>query len=134
MLVDYGFNRWGWSNGVYTTTDGVIEFNIYAAAGQCDLGNGVLVGFATLDTNTGEVNAFMENNDGWLMYEGHYYLGYMILPLNNNNVFTVAPGQFPIVKSFGDAAKEQDSETFDVSNLNSFYMAVHFTVCHYTES
>jgi hypothetical protein len=64
------FSRWGWTNGPLPA--GSYEFDIYAAAGQCDL-------------------------SPYSLAETHVYVGNDILPQDNKGGYTVAPGQYQMV-------------------------------------
>ncbi|MGR5140231.1 hypothetical protein ACQKPX_00965 [Photobacterium sp. DNB23_23_1] len=93
------FNRWGWTNG--PLTEGTYYFDIYAAAGQCDLSKGTKVGTLTVDYDGSQakVTYQMTETDGatgmpYTLTETQLYVGGEILPRNEGD-FTVAPGQYP---------------------------------------
>jgi len=86
-------NRWGWTNGPLAA--GVYTFPVYAAAGQCNLANGTLVGSLTVDYSNGTDAIITYNMDaGFILYGIHLYAGNDILPVKNGD-YTVAPGQYP---------------------------------------
>ena len=104
-------------------------FDIYAGAGSCDLSNGTYVG-------TFEFDYYRDGNgDGKFDYtldltvdndytELHLYVGSTELPLDNNNSFTAAPGQFPYnvtIPSGIGVTSATLSETFQ----GDIYIAVH---------
>jgi hypothetical protein len=124
------FNRWGWTVG--PLAEGNHTFDIYAAAGQCDLGKGTRVGTLTVEYSggTAKVTYKMEGinpptNVAYTMTEAQLYVGGEILPRNNGE-FTVAPGQYPYLAT---ELKNVTTQTFTVTGLSGdIYVVAHATV------
>ncbi|WP_163832144.1 hypothetical protein [Spartinivicinus ruber] len=124
------FNRWGWSNG--TLAVGSHTFQLWAAAGQCDLNKGTLVGSVTVnyDGSTATVSYF--TNAPYSLAETHAYVGSEILPRNGQNEFTVAPGQYPQIHD--PLAEGTTSDSFTFTGLSgSVYGVFHATTCGFEE-
>jgi hypothetical protein len=123
-------NRWGWTNG--PLAEGSYTFDIYAAAGQCVLSKGTLVG--TLDVNYSAGKATItykmvgSNPVTGLQYtltETHLYVGSEPLARNNQGEPTVAPGQFPYI----NPELNSTSRTYTISGLSGeIYVVAHATV------
>jgi hypothetical protein len=93
-----GANRWGWANGPFAP--GTYVMDLYAAAGQCNLSAGTLVGTVTVVYNGSSVSVSavtagvnQETLEPYKLDEVHIYAGNEMLPLGNNGEVTVAPGQ-----------------------------------------
>jgi hypothetical protein len=117
-------NNWGWSNGPIGA--GIYSWPIYAAAGQCNIDNGILVG--TLEVNYTPPTATIEYvmNSGYTLNETHLYVGNLILPKKNNK-FTTAPGQFPYKH---DGLNGVSSDSYTISGLSGeIYIAAHSVAC-----
>lgn len=117
-------NNWGWSNG--PLGPGTYSWPIYAGAGQCNIGNGTLVG--TLEVNYTPPTAIVTYSltNGFLLRATHLYVGNLILPKKNNK-FTTAPGQFPYKHSFTNGVA---SDTFTINGLSgNIYIAAHSEAC-----
>ncbi len=94
-FIDNGFSRWGWSIALEGTGD--YTYEIYAAAGQCDIGKGTLVGTVDISYNTnGSVEVTYNINDDFDLIETHTYAGADMFPTKKNGMTTVAPGQYTI--------------------------------------
>lgn len=125
------FNRWGWTIG--PLAEGEYTFDIYAAAGQCDLGKGTNVGTLTVSytTGTATVTYNMQGTNpmtgvAYNLVEAQLYVGDEILPRDVNGEFTVAPGQYPDVAG---ELKNVPSKTFVVEGLTGdIYVVAHATV------
>lgn len=91
--VDDGFNRWGWSNMVSPGTN--MQWPVYAAAGQCNLGNGELIGYLTVNYDGQTANVTFDRVGDFVLDEEHLYIGNEPLPRDATGDFTVAPGQYP---------------------------------------
>ena len=117
------FNRWGWTIPV---TDGTSEtFDFYAAAGQCDLTKGTLVGTVTVSYSNGFATVEFDMDEGYTLDETHLYIGTDILATNNGE-YTVAPGQYGNTNDL-DAAS---SDTYLISGLSGdLYFVAHASVC-----
>ncbi|MGE0078302.1 MAG: hypothetical protein AB7S48_10620 [Bacteroidales bacterium] len=121
-FLEWGFNRWGWSNG--PLNEGTYSFEIWAAAGQCDTDKGTLTGILTVNYANGTATVTYTMYDGFMMTENHLYVGYNRLPLKNG-VETVAPGQYPLV--YGNIYSAQT--TYTVNNLSGpIYVVAHAVV------
>ncbi len=87
-----GFSRWGWNIG--PLSEGTYTYNVYAAAGQCNIENGYLAGTVTIEYGDGTASASYDLFDGYELEEEHFYAGVTPYPLKNNGSYTVAPGQY----------------------------------------
>lgn len=122
-FLNYGFSRWGW---VIPTTVGTRTYDVYAGAGQCDLGKGTLVGTVTVSYNGSQVTVTYNMLSGYTMDEAHVYAGSAMFPVGNNGAPTVAPGQYTVVADLDNAT----SATYTVSGLSgNIYVIVHGVVC-----
>ena len=90
---DGDFNRWGWSIGPLGV--GTTSHDIYAGAGQCDLGKGEFVGVLTVSYDGSTATVIYDTAAGYHFDETHVYVGNEILPRDVNGDYTVAPGQYP---------------------------------------
>lgn len=127
-------NRWGWTNGPYST--GSYKFPIYAGAGKCDLNKGIMVGYLLVDYNGSSANFNYQltgsNPSTGLPYtlrEVHLYAGNKFFPviLNGSQAgdYTIAPGKYPY-KSGG-----LNNQTFNVTVPNltgDIYIIAHAVV------
>lgn len=121
-FLDWGFNRWGWSNG--PLAEGTYSFEIWAAAGQCDTDKGTLTGTLSVNYANGTATVTYTMYSGFMMTENHLYVGADRLP-KKNGVETVAPGQYPLV--YGDIYSGQT--TYTVNNLSGpIYVVAHAVV------
>ena len=87
-----GFSRWGWNIG--PLSEGTYTYDVYAAAGQCNINNGALVGTVTIEYTNGFVGATYDLLDGYVIQEEHLYVGSTPYPVKRNGRYTVAPGQY----------------------------------------
>jgi hypothetical protein len=114
-------NRWGWTIGPLAA--GSYEFPIYAAAGQCDLSKGTLVGSLLVTYNGSTANVTFVMDPPYSMNVAHLYVGSEILPRDPGGDYTVAPGQYP--KNSGDITGA-DSYSFEVTGLSGpIYVVAH---------
>ncbi len=90
-FLDEGFSRWGWSNG--PLVEGEYTFKLWAAAGQCDTSNGILVGSVDIVYADGSVTVNFNVDAPYILDETHVYAGSSMFPLKNGDP-TVAPGQY----------------------------------------
>jgi hypothetical protein len=113
-------NRWGWTNG--PLSPGNFSFDIYAAAGQCDISRGTKVGnlsvnysgsSATFTINIFGVDSY--TNVPYSLKEFHLYAGSEPFPRNNQGEFTIAPGQYPYK---AEHLTDVKTYTFVVNNLS----------------
>jgi len=81
-IPDLKGNRWGWTNG--PLSEGSYSFDIYAAAGQCDLSKGTLVGTLDVDYSNGDVRVTYNMNAGFTLY-ALFLVKYRILLLFPGN-------------------------------------------------
>jgi hypothetical protein len=129
-FLDLDFHRWGWTNGPLPPGD--YEFDIYAAAGQCNLGNGDLVGTLTVDFDgtIAEVAYAVDDGEGYGLVETHLYIGEDPFPQNNGKS-TVAPGKYPYGHS-GLAGTPDDAYVIEVCDGNicpyDIYVIAHAVV------
>ncbi len=123
--ADDGFNRWGWSNGPLAPGSSR-EWPVYAAAGQCNLGNGELVGHLTVDYDGATAQVSFDRVSDFSLDEEHLYIGSEPLPRDGNGEYTVAPGQYPIVVELDDA----QHTTHTIDNLGGdLYIVYHAVAC-----
>ncbi|MCQ6962412.1 hypothetical protein [Methanolobus chelungpuianus] len=86
------FTNWGWTNPI---EPGTYEWDLWAAAGQCDTSKGTLVGTVTVvyDAN-GVVSVTYNVEEPYILEETHVYAGYDQFPTDRRGNPTVAPGQY----------------------------------------
>jgi len=120
---DDGFNRWGWSNGPIAA--GTSEtWPVYAAAGQCDISKGTLIGnIAVAYGSDGSAQVSFDRLSDFVLDEEHLYIGNEPLPRNNGE-YTVAPGQYPIVKELENATHTENTVTGLSGDIYVVYHAV----------
>lgn len=93
-FIGEGFDRWGWSIG--PLAEGTEEsYEVYAAAGQCDIEKGELVGTVDVSYVDGEVSVTYNIDEAYTVSETHTYVGSTMFPMNDGAA-TVAPGQYYI--------------------------------------
>lgn len=132
-LVSNGnFDRWGWTTG--PLAEGVYMLDIFAAAGRCILSNGFDVGTLYVTYANGMVDVTYDISpeaytNGWGIDQLHLYVGTEPLPRDVNDEYTVAPGQYIIIKD------HVEDFLNDTSTLGPFsgdiYVVAHATVCRY---
>lgn len=123
-ITGVGSNNWGWSNGPIGA--GSYSWPIYAGAGQCNIGNGTLVGTLTVDYTPPTATVTYTMFDGYVLNETHLYVGSQILPMFKGN-YTTAPGQFPYKR---DNLNGVTTDTYNISGLDgNIYVAAHSVVC-----
>jgi hypothetical protein len=116
-------SRWGWYNG--PLGPGNYSFDIYAAAGQCDLDKGVLVGTLNVSYDGDAANVTYTMLPGFTMDEMYLYVGSEPLPRKNGS-FTVVPGQFGYIHDLTDAS----SNSFTILGLEgNIYVVAHAVTC-----
>ncbi|WP_420322325.1 hypothetical protein [Flagellimonas sp.] len=94
-FLDEGFSRWGWTIG--PLSEGAEEsYEIYAAAGQCDINKGELVGTVDVSYVGGDVTVTYNIDDDYTVDETHTYAGNGMFPTDKKGKATVAPGQYSI--------------------------------------
>lgn len=134
---DLTTNRWGWTIPVdsASNTDST-HYDIYAAAGQCNLANGTDVGTLTIVYDGDSVTVIYQLDSPFSLDEAHVYAGPEKYPRGNNNEFTVAPGQYNIVEEglSGDFFEVKIGEDKDGNPLNgSIYVIAHAVVCGFED-
>ncbi len=135
-----GINRWGWSNG--PLSPGSYSWDVYAAAGQCDLSKGSVVGTLDVEYTGPSVTATFTAVDGFVADEEHLYIGTDPLPSftkknkkgffpgGGGSGYTVSPGQYPIGNDLNGA-----TTSTNVVNLgrtitpNGIYVVYHAVIC-----
>jgi len=126
-FMDLGFSNWGWSIG--PLAPGEYVFPIYAGAGQCDLGNGTLVGQLLVSYADGTLTATYDMDSCRTLLETHLYVGSLPVPIGPDDDPTVAPGQYGNIHD-GEEAPNAESDGFVVSGLSGdVYLIAHATVC-----
>ena len=122
-------DRWGWTNGPLAQNNIPYSFEIYAAAGQCNLDAGTLVGTLTLLYVNDEAVVTYSMDAGFSLDEVHIYVGNDILPKKKNGSYTEAPGQYPHVAENLNGVTSY-SYTFD-NITGDVYLIAHAVVCGY---
>jgi len=125
QLEGYNFNNWGWTNGPLSEGN-YYSFDIFAGAGQCDISKGTKVGVLSVDYSGGEATITYAMDQGFSLSEVHLYAGNDPLPKNGRDMYTVAPGQFPIVNENPDNLEH--SVTIDDLS-GKIYIVAHAVVC-----
>lgn len=103
-------NNWGWSLGPISPSSGVTyEFEIWAAAAQCDLSKGYLAGTLRVEYDGNSAIVTYETIDaGYYWQDIQFYVGQEVMARQNYNPdsakFTAAPGQYPVVFNSVNAA------------------------------
>ncbi|WP_460220213.1 hypothetical protein [Psychroserpens sp. MEBiC05023] len=123
---DLNSNRWGWTIGPITPNyDG--SYEIYQAAGGCNLDNGELIGTLYVTYESDYVLVNFVANEGFGFFETHLYVGNEKYPTKRNGQFTVAPGQYPYNGSFPEGTLFDDYKIDDVEG--EIYIIAHAVVC-----
>ncbi len=118
------FSQWGWTNEISV---GSYNFEIWAGAGQCNLSNGTLVGYLSIDYAGGSATMTYNMINGYVLTETHAYIGDDLVPRKNNGKPTVAPGQYPKKHENLNGAT---SDTYVFHNLSGdVYVIAHGVVC-----
>ncbi len=108
---EYGFSRWGWTNG--PVGEGQYTFDVWAGAGQCDTDKGEWAGTVTVTYGGGTVSVEYDILDEFEVTETHVYAGSNPIPTDKKGKETVAPGQYKVGS--------------DLSG--DIYIIVHLVVC-----
>jgi hypothetical protein len=86
------FSNWGWTNPILPGTH---EFELWAAAAQCDTSKGELVGsVAVVYGVDGYVTVDFDVDPPYLLEETHVYVDYGMFPLDRRGDPTISPGQY----------------------------------------
>lgn len=122
-------DRWGWTNGPLAQDNIPYSFEIYAAAGQCNLNAGTLVGTLTLIYDNDEAVVTYSMDAGFSLDEVHIYVGNDMLPKKKNGDYTVAPGQYP---HGAENLNGATSYSYTFNNITGdVYLIAHAVVCGY---
>lgn len=120
---NYGFDRWGWTNGTYD--EGTYTMDIYAAAGQCDITKGTKVGTLTMVYSAGTAVVTYNIAASYTLEESHVYVGTNPIYADKKGNLTVAPGSAPFKGS---------SSTYTITGLTGpVYLIAHATVDGFTD-
>lgn len=123
------FNRWGWTIG--PLSPGTYSYPIYAAAGQCDITKGTLVGDLSVSYSGGTATVTYQMDNPYVMDETHAFVGNEILPRDSKGKYTVAPGQFTSIHEH-EGYLTTDSYTF-TGLSGTIYVIAHAVVCGFDE-
>jgi hypothetical protein len=128
------FNNWGWTTPFDAMDEGEeMEFDLYAGAGQCNIGNGTLVGNLTLSYYDGAITVEYQLIDDFTFDETHLYIGTNPFPQKPNGQYTVAPGQYPY-KDNDASVWEDDYVKYEIDGFSGpLYIIAHSVVCGYYE-
>ena len=121
-------NRWGWTNE-FPSTNGTYNMDLYAAAGQCNISSGFLVGNVEVIYTNGSVQVTVSTFSGNKMTVAQLYVGTEILPTDSNGRFTTAPGQYPYHDTVEGDFNSFTFESVNVGNSGSFNVVLHADVC-----
>lgn len=123
---DENFKRWGWVIGPisapYSET-----FDLYAAAGQCNLNKGEIVGSVSVMYMDDYVDVEFQVFGDWALFESHLYVGNAKYPTKPNGQNTVAPGKYGNKQSDPDGTDYMSYKIDDVSG--ELYIIAHAVVC-----
>jgi hypothetical protein len=109
-------SRWGWSMG--PLGEGTYVWDIYAAAGGCDLSKGTKVGTVTVEYAGGTVTVTYNLPNGF--NKTHTYVGSTMFPIGANGQPTVAPGQYTTTGGAGT------TDTFTFTGISGpIYVIAH---------
>jgi len=125
-IPDLTPDRWGWTIG--PLDEGEYEFEIWAAAGQCELSNGILVGTLRVVYADGTATVTYLMDTCRILTETHLYIGDDILPTHNDKP-TVAPGHYGNIHD-GDEALNAEFDQYVIDGLSDeIYLIAHAVVC-----
>jgi hypothetical protein len=130
-FLNYGFNRWGWVIGPFFPQDNLnASFDLYAAAGKCNLDAGINVGEVHLQYSQGCVIVTYTLDNPHIFSEINTYVGNAMFPTLPNGKPTVAPGHYGNNKSFSQtAAISYYQETIQIPSPQlGFYIIAHAVV------
>ncbi|MDM9632824.1 T9SS type A sorting domain-containing protein, partial [Robiginitalea aurantiaca] len=121
--------RWGWTN-LIPATDGTTTMDLYAAAAQCDITKGALIGEVEVTYLNGSIDVTVSTVPGVIMTVTQLYAGTDKLPTGNNGSPTVAPGQYPYAYEPGNEFTKHTFTGISVNNaVDGFYVILHAEVC-----
>ncbi|MDR5591695.1 T9SS type A sorting domain-containing protein, partial [Christiangramia sp. SM2212] len=130
-------NRWGWTNFISISeftdeNNNTFTMELWAAAGQCDINKGTLVGQVKVVYENGEVSVSYEMLTGYWLGGMHTYVGqepYMWKQKGKNVEYTLAPGQYPFNSDGGEYTYSTTIEPITVQGVEGFYVIAHADVC-----
>jgi hypothetical protein len=123
---DLNTNRWGWTIGPISVNHDE-SYQIYQAAGGCNLNNGELIGTLYVIYESDYVLVDFVANEGYGFFETHLYVGNEKYPTKRNGQFTVAPGQYPYSNDIPSGSSFDDYKIDDVEG--PIYIIAHAVVC-----
>ena len=127
-FLNYGFQRWGWSNGPYSP--GHYDLDFWAGAGQSDVTKGYLAGRVSIDIANSIAKVTYTMSRGWWLTETQLYVGSTMFPMVTQGKgveASVAPGQYGnLHNSLADAT----TDTFTVVASGPVYVIAHGVACH----
>jgi hypothetical protein len=123
-FITDGFNRWGWTNGPFSPGEDKV-MNLYAAAGQCDTGKGMLVGQVEVNysSESGTVTVTYTTSGDITLTQTHLYVGNASYPQKNGKD-TVAPGLYGNTHE----GLTTQTDTFTVDATGPIYIIAHAIV------
>ena len=128
-VPNFSSPRWGWTNEL-PSANGTYDLDLYAAAGQCNISNGALIGNVQVTYNNGSVDVSVSTFNGYHMTEAQLYVGADPIPTNpNNGNQTVAPGQYPYQDGVSGDFDNYTFQNISVGMSDSFYVILHAEVC-----
>lgn len=125
--IDTDIKRWGWSNGPLTKK-GTYTWDLYAAAGQCDLSKGTIVGTLTVEYDGSTAIVTYNTCGTYKLDEVHLYVGCDPLPKDKDGDYTVAPGQYPKVAENLNGETSYSSKFENLDCPNGIYVVAHAVV------
>jgi len=122
------FSNWGWSIG--PLAEGSYSFDIYAAAGQCNLDNGMLVGRLDVLYTDGTATVTYVMDTCRTLIETHVYVGSDQVPTGPSGDPTVAPGQYGNSNEGTVDEPIGDGDQYVIDGLSGdIYLIAHAKVC-----
>ena len=100
--------------------------NLYAGAAHCDVSNGAQAGEVIVTYIGGQVTVEYQLFSGYVMSEGHIYIGCEKYPTKNGRP-TVAPGQYPYNLGTLDYVSNYTFGPIDVEG--PFWIIAHAVTC-----
>lgn len=123
-FIDEGFGNWGWTNSIEMSP---FTIDLYAAAGQCDIEVGTLVGTVTVEKFTTEANITYVMTPPYTMEEIHFYIGENMFPSFKGKE-TVAPGKYTYKNDELSGVDYYSFTIYDLDNDDMNFIA-HAVVC-----
>ncbi|KAA2216532.1 T9SS type A sorting domain-containing protein [Maribacter flavus] len=128
-IPNFNSPRWGWTNE-FPSINGAYEMELYAAAGQCDISKGALVGSVEVVYSNGSVEVTVSVLNGYKMTEAQLHVGTDPIPTNpNNGNLTVAPGQYAHKYEPGSDFTNYTFKDIGTGDADIFYVILHAEVC-----